>query len=153
MGFATEGFLLLTVHKKVNRDQVRVAAELKGSPCSSGEEAQTRILMKWWDKLRNIYLFHKWINKLSSEENEVPEHCFKLFGGSGVEPASCYWMVVGLIPLLCMSTCLWATYWTPNCSWCAGRHLAWQPPTISVRMNVRESLLIKIYFQKWQKAP
>ena len=23
--------------------------------------------------------------------------------------------------------CLWARYWTPNCSWCAGRHLAWQP--------------------------
>ena len=22
----------------------------------------------------------------------------------------------------------WARYWTPNCSWCAGWHLVWQPP-------------------------
>ena len=41
--------------------------------------------------------------------------------GSGVE-------VAGSIPLVCMSKCPWAKYWTPNCSWCAGRHLAWQPP-------------------------
>ena len=24
-------------------------------------------------------------------------------------------------------SCPWARYWTPNCSWCAGQHLAWQP--------------------------
>ena len=34
-----------------------------------------------------------------------------------VEPASCYWKVAGLIPLVCMSKCPWARYWTPNCSW------------------------------------
>ena len=27
-----------------------------------------------------------------------------------------------------MSKRPWARYWTPNCSWCAGRHLAWQLP-------------------------
>ena len=30
--------------------------------------------------------------------------------------------------LVCMLNCPWARYWTSNCSWCAGRHLAWQPP-------------------------
>ena len=44
-----------------------------------------------------------------------------------VEPASCYQEVVGSIPLVCMSKCPYARHWTPNCSWCAGRHLAWQP--------------------------
>ena len=42
--------------------------------------------------------------------------------GSGLEPASCYQKVAGLISLVCMSKCPWARYWTPNCSWCAGRH-------------------------------
>ena len=36
----------------------------------------------------------------------------------------------GLIPLVCMSKCSWARYWIPNCSWYAGRHLAWQPPPL-----------------------
>ena len=27
----------------------------------------------------------------------------------------------------CTSECPWARYWSPNCSWWAGRHLAWQP--------------------------
>ena len=35
-----------------------------------------------------------------------------------------------------MSKCPWARHWTPNCSWRAGQHLAWQPTTISVRMYV-----------------
>ena len=48
--------------------------------------------------------------------------------GSVVEPASCYQKVAGLISLICISKCPWATYWTPNCSWRAGRHLTWQPP-------------------------
>ena len=52
---------------------------------------------------------------------------FKLCG-SGTELASWYWKVAGLIPLVCMSKCPWARNWTPNCSWCAGRHPAWQPP-------------------------
>ena len=38
----------------------------------------------------------------------------------GVEPASCYWKVAGLITLICMSRCPWARYWTLNCSWCSG---------------------------------
>ena len=29
----------------------------------------------------------------------------------GVKPASCYWKVTGLIPLVCMSKCPWARYW------------------------------------------
>ena len=37
----------------------------------------------------------------------------------GVEPASCYQKVAGLISLVCMSKFPWARYWTPNCSWCA----------------------------------
>ena len=45
--------------------------------------------------------------------------------GSGVEPAYCYWTITGSIPLVCMSKCLWARFWTPNYSWCAGWHLAW----------------------------
>ena len=48
--------------------------------------------------------------------------------GSGVEPASCHLKVASSIPLVCMPKCLWVRYWTPNRSWCAGRHLAWQPP-------------------------
>ena len=43
--------------------------------------------------------------------------------GSGVEPPSCYLRVAGSIPLVCLSNCPWARYWTPNCSWCAGQHL------------------------------
>ena len=39
-----------------------------------------------------------------------------------MEPASCYRKVAVLIPLVCMSKCPWAKYWTPNCSWCAGLH-------------------------------
>ena len=46
----------------------------------------------------------------------------------GVEPASCYQKVAGSIPLVCILKCPWARYWTPNCSWCAGWHLALQPP-------------------------
>ena len=46
--------------------------------------------------------------------------------GSQVEPASCYQKVAGLISLICMSKCHWARSWSPNCSWCAGRDLAWQ---------------------------
>ena len=42
--------------------------------------------------------------------------------------ASCYRKDAGSIPLVCMSKCPWARYWTPNCSWCAGWHLALQPP-------------------------
>ena len=34
--------------------------------------------------------------------------------GSGVEPASCYVKVRGSIPLVCMSKCPLARYWTPN---------------------------------------
>ena len=41
--------------------------------------------------------------------------------GSGVEPASYYLKVGGLIPLACMSKCPWIRHWTPNCSWCAAR--------------------------------
>ena len=35
---------------------------------------------------------------------------------------SCYQKVAGSVPLVCMSKCPWARHWTPNCSWCAGRH-------------------------------
>ena len=49
--------------------------------------------------------------------------------GSGVEPVSCYWKVAGSIPFICMPKCPWARHWTPNCSWCADRHLSWQPPS------------------------
>ena len=45
--------------------------------------------------------------------------------GSGGEPASCYRKVTGSIALVCMLKCPGARYWTPNCSWCTGRHLAW----------------------------
>ena len=33
--------------------------------------------MRWWYKLRYIYLFHKWINKLSSEESKVIRALFE----------------------------------------------------------------------------
>ena len=36
------------------------------------------ILVRSLYKLRNIYIFHSWINKLFSEENKVPEHCLEL---------------------------------------------------------------------------
>ena len=45
--------------------------------------------------------------------------------GAGVEPASCYQKAAGSIP--CMSECPWASWWSPNCSLCADRYLAWQP--------------------------
>ena len=46
----------------------------------------------------------------------------------GVEPVSWYQKVAGSVPLVCMLKCPWARYQMPNCSWYAGRHLAWQPP-------------------------
>ena len=54
--------------------------------------------------------------------------CYGASVAQWVEPASCFWKVAGLIPLVCILKCPWASYWTPNCSWCAGQHLAWQPP-------------------------
>ena len=48
--------------------------------------------------------------------------------GSGVEPASSYREVAGSIPLVGMLKCPWARYWTQNCLWCSGRHIARQPP-------------------------
>ena len=56
-------------------------------------------------------------------------------GGSG-KPGSCSQKVAGSIPLVCMSKHPWAWYGTPNCSWCAGLHLAWHPPSsVYVCMN------------------
>ena len=46
----------------------------------------------------------------------------------GLECMLCYLKVVGSVPLVCMSKCSWARYWTPDCSWCAGLHLVCQPP-------------------------
>ena len=58
---------------------------------------------------------------------------------------SCYRKVAGSIPLVYMSVCYWARYWTPNCSWCAGQHLAWQPqPWMNVCMNLCKSLWTKV---------
>ena len=54
--------------------------------------------------------------------------CYVGVCGSGVEPASCYRKFTCSIPLVCILKCPWARYWTPNCSWCAGQHLAWPPP-------------------------
>ena len=61
-----------------------------------------------------------------------------------VEPVSYYWKVASSIPLVCMSKCHWARYWTPNCFCCAGRQLAWQPPPcMNVCMNYCQSLWTK----------
>ena len=69
------------------------------------------------------------------------KHLSMHLGGCGSEPASCYRKVVGSIPLVCMLKCPWARCWTPNCSWCAGRHLAWQPsPSVYECMNYCKSL-------------
>ena len=63
---------------------------------------------------------------------------------SEVEPASCYRKVTGLFPLVCMLKCPWARYWTRNCSWCAGPHLAWQPPpSVYKCMNYCKTLWTK----------
>ena len=70
-----------------------------------------------------------------------------VFGGwaQGVEPASCYWQVAGLIPLVCMSVkCPWTRYRAPNRSRCAGRHLAWQlSSSVYECMNYCKSLWTK----------
>ena len=79
--------------------------------------------------------FHVW--KISPEMFSSEGGC-----GSGVEPASCYQKVTGSTPLVCMLKCPWARYWTPNCSWCAGRYLAWQPPPCEC-MNYCKSLWTK----------
>ena len=51
------------------------------------------------------------------------------------------WQVAGSIHLASMLKCPWARYWTPNCSWCAGRHPAWQPPpSVYECMNYCQSL-------------
>lgn len=44
------------------------------------------------------------------------------------QQASCNRKIADLNPLVDMSKCAWAKYWTPNCSRRAGRQLAWQPP-------------------------
>ena len=62
---------------------------------------------------------------------------------SGEEPASCYRKVAGSIPLVCMWKC-------PNCPWCAGRHLAWQPPpSVCECRNYCESLWTKASDKCW----
>ena len=50
---------------------------------------------------------------------------------SGVEQASCYWEVAGLIsPGLHVEVSLGKIV-NPHCSWCAGLHLVWQlPPSV-----------------------
>ena len=57
----------------------------------------------------------------------VGNTCSRRKSCEGTPLAPCYQKVAGSIPLVCMSKRPWARYWTPNCSWCAGRHLAWQP--------------------------
>ena len=59
--------------------------------------------------------------------------------GSGIEPVSCYLKVACSIPLVCMLKDPWARYWPPN-SWCAGWHLALQPP-----VTVYELLQVALY--------
>ena len=76
---------------------------------------------------------------IGTRDNTVKAGC-----GSGMKPASCYRKVASLIPLVCMSKCPWIRYRTPNCSWCAGWHLAWQPPpsvceTVTVNMSAGDS--------------
>ena len=45
---------------------------------------------------------------------------------------SCSSKVVGSIPLICMSKCPWARYWTLNCSWCCWSTPYMAAPAISV---------------------
>ena len=47
--------------------------------------------------------------------------------GSGLEPAFIIRGSLVRFPLVCLLKCPWARHWTPNCSWCVGRHLAWLP--------------------------
>ena len=64
---------------------------------------------------------------------------------------SCTWSRSSLIigrslvqfPWSACLKCAWARYWTPNCSWCAGQHLAWQPPT-----SVYEGMYELVFGQK-----
>ena len=82
---------------------------------------------------------------LSEELHSVRRWRFKGGCGSGVESASCYRKVAGSVSLVCMWKCPWTRYWTPHCSWCAGRHLAWQPPPeVYERMYELLSLWTKV---------
>ena len=83
----------------------------------------------WWFadlKVQLSFNRGRWLQteKIEGHEDHWEGFCFVSCGrGSGVEPASCYWTVTGLIPLVCISKCPWAGYWNPTCScwW----HLAW----------------------------
>ena len=69
----------------------------------------------------------KSLSQISSKPEQIKTTNYQWGGcGSGVE--SCYREVAGLTLLVWMSECPWARCWTPSCSWCAGWHLAWQPP-------------------------
>ena len=96
---------------------------------------------KWYISLTCCY-------RCSENSPEVQHYPYGWkWGGyeSGVEPESGYQTEAGSIHLVCMLKCPWARYWTPNCSWCAGRHFAWQPSS-SVFECVYELLLL------WTKA-
>ena len=52
-----------------------------------------------------------------------------------------------------MSKCPWARYWSPNGSWCAGRHLEWQPPPSVYQCMYELVELIRISMKSlWTKV-
>ena len=101
---------------------------------SSSSESERH--MEKWRKGRRKHITHRGKNSL--QQRCVRHFLFVILElgscDSGVEPASCYRKGAGSIPLVCMSNCPWARYWTPISSWCAGRHLA--ATAISVSMYV-----------------
>ena len=67
------------------------------------------------------------------------------------------WRSLVRFPMVCMSKCPWARYWTPNCSWCAGRHLALQPLSsvyvwiTACRFGQKRLLFTGYLCDKWRK--
>ena len=109
-------------------------------PCKDGYIKGFNHLYDWMCAHSQISVMKRWITlkqfNYSFIKTDKDISCFLQTEGrinmgvcsSGVGSVCYYWKVAGLSPLVCMSKCLQARCWTPNCSWFAGLHLAWQSP-------------------------
>ena len=105
-----------------------------GSWCIWAAESKTLNLTEMVDRAASKQGQYQTILKVL-ESHAMRTH---YLGGAvaQVEPASCNRKVASSIPHVCMSKCPWARYWTPNCSWCAGRHLAYPHQCMNVWITV-----------------
>ena len=114
---------------------VKPQLPVSGRPCCHGNNRRKN--RNWRIELRKLWSWvtcSVWLSCL--EHSGYTGNTYRTYCSSGVEPASCY-QVAGSIQFKCP----WARYWTSNCPWCAGRHLAWQPlPSAYACMSYCKSL-------------